>query len=196
MNLKERLINGLYGQAVADAIGNPFEFEVDIDPGDVIKYADSTDSLIISDDSQMALFGFQAISDLQNFGNCIYRQVKYSFMTSYCDWYITQVEKFDETYKDTGLLSFESMWDRQAPGYTCLSALKAISTGNTVHNDSKGCGSVMRLLPLVSLFDPKYSLDLDEVIKLAQITGNITHKHKENDLAISRYIADEYSFIS
>jgi ADP-ribosyl-[dinitrogen reductase] hydrolase len=191
MNFKEKIVNALYAQAVCDAVGNKFEFETDINPVHVIDYANSTDHLVISDDTQMALFGFEAIKNLDFFRGddvTIEECVEKSFTKSYLDWYKTQTQNPVNhrlyNYSDT-LLSFLSMWGVEAPGNTCLSALSTIKSGGIVNNNSKGCGSVMRLLPLVALRG-KYSSDT--CTYLAQITGDITHKHKENATAIEHYM--------
>ena len=196
MNLKERLINGIYGQAVSDAVGNPFEFRTKINPLDVISYADSTDVLTISDDTQMCLYGFQGISNMNSYGTRIEKQVEYSFTDAYIDWYYTQhTDPLDHLEYENGLSSFKSMFSTQAPGYTCLNALRTLTDGKPVINDSCGCGSVMRLLPLISLYDQEKN-NVDEVVRLGQISGAITHKHIQNDLAISRYIQDACIIVS
>jgi len=194
MNFKERIINGIYGQAVADAVGNPFEFIDNFTPADVLDYADSTSKLVQTDDTQMALFGFEAINNLPLYGNFSLEQnIARSFTDSYVDWWITQEEPYYTHSSYEGLLSFKSMWSVQSPGYTCLSALKTLLNLGEVVNDSCGCGSVMRLLPIVSLYTGD---NLREIIKLGQITGALTHKHKENDLAIERYITDACIIVS
>ena len=186
MNFKEKIINAIYAQCAMDSIGNPFEFKYDIDGNDVVKYADEAEKLTISDDSQMALFGLEAIKNLQLYEGDIFEQVRKSFTDSYIDWYLTQTcDKTDSLNHDIGLLSFKSMYSVQAPGNTCLSALFSLINYESVKNDSKGCGATMRLLPLVSLLD-KYSFP--DVNKMAKITGAITHKHKDNDAAISQYM--------
>lgn len=189
MNLQERIVNGLYGQAVADACGNPFEFESNIKPDAVIVYANTTDSLVISDDTQMALVGFEAIHTLNSCYGNIYKNIADAFTVSYLDWNTTQTERFDPEHHKFGLLGYESMFSVQAPGNTCLSALHDIQIGKPVKNDSMGCGSVMRLLPLISLFDPKYDLNYQELEHCAVITGELTHKHRLNRPAIEAYMA-------
>ena len=77
------------------------------------------------------------------------------------------------------------MYSVQSPGNTCLNACHTLKRGKIVENNSLGCGSVMRLLPIVSFLD-KYTFS--GVNKIAKITGNITHKHIDNDKAISRYM--------
>lgn len=190
MDLNGRLISGLYGSCVADAVGNPFEFKGNINPVDVIKYANDTNLLEISDDSQMNLFGFEVASCI---GTPTEKNIKSQFTRSYLDWYYTQTHKFKNNVFIDGLLSFESMYDVQAPGTTCLHSLYKILNGYEVKNSSMGCGSVMRLLPLVSLFD---KCDYEDAIKFAQITGNITHKHKMNDVAIRKYMDTAYKIIN
>ena len=194
MNLKERIINGLYGCCVADAAGNFWEFHSNINPDHVIRDANNCNKLVITDDSQMTLFSFKAISNLDTFSGDIFEKVHASFTDSYLDWYHTQTEKYDPSIKfDSKLLNMPCMYSIQAPGNTCLDSLESLKHGQMVENDSKGAGSVMRLLPLVSFFE-NYSLE--EVIKLAQITGNITHKHPENDVAIALYMTTAYNIIN
>jgi ADP-ribosylglycohydrolase len=198
MNFREKIINAIYGQCVADAVGNNFEFKSNINPEDVIIYANESKSLIISDDSQMGpLFGFEAIRNMSVYDETIEEQVEKSFTDSYLDWYCTQTTTpLNYLAHKTGVLSFQSMYSVQAPGNTCLSALKALSYyGGIVKNDSMGCGSVMRLLPLLKFLGSPHNLPLEKVIELAKITGKITHKHKDNDPAIEKYIKNAYDII-
>lgn len=190
MNFKERIINGLYGCAVADAVGNPFEFQQNINSADVVKYANDSKKLVISDDTQMTMFGFESIKN--TYGEV--DQIKDSFTASYLDWYATQTKSsLNSSSHKSGLLSFKSMFSVQAPGNTCLYALKTIKNNGVVKNDSMGCGSVMRLLPLTVLFE---DFNIETVVGLAQITGSITHKHRDNDKAIRRYMEVAYSIVN
>ena len=194
MNLKQRIINGLYGCCVADAAGNLWEFHSNINPDHVIRDANNCNKLVITDDSQMSIFSFEAIKNLDDFDGDIYEKVRVSFTESYLNWYRTQTRKRDPYLRfSSKLLNMPCMYSIQAPGNTCLSALRSLKNGQVVENDSKGAGSVMRLLPLVSFFE-NYSLE--EVIKLAQITGNITHKHSENAVAIALYMTTAYNIIN
>jgi ADP-ribosylglycohydrolase len=197
MNLREKIINGLYGCAVADAVGNPFEFQKKINPVDVIKYANDTNKLVISDDTQMTMFGFEAIHNANDYGGVLdEEEIRFLFTDSYDDWYSTQI-KYPPS-DDPELMfnprkclnDFPSMFSVQAPGTTCLSSLYKLRYHAEVVNDSMGCGSVMRLLPLVSLYalDSFGFISPNDVMKFAKISGNITHKHKDNDIAISMYM--------
>lgn len=197
MNFKEKIINAIYAQCAMDSIGNPFEFQYGINPDDVIKYANEAKTLVISDDSQMGpLFGFEAINNLSNYSGDIFGQVQKSFTRSYLDWYYTQTNDKYNKLTSNGLLGFDSMYSVQAPGNTCLSALESISNNKPVVNQSMGCGSVMRLLPLVYLFDEKFDLEYSEVIECAKITGEITHKHFANEAAIAKYMFVAYCIIN
>lgn len=194
MNLKKRIINGLYGQAVADAVGNPFEFRENIDPDMVVWYANDAKSLIISDDTQMALFGFEAIHNLKLYSGLLDDRVRKSFEASYIDWYRTQTE-FPNT-DAVGLRGFPSMYSVQAPGNTCLNSLYRLQQGKIVQNDSMGCGSIMRLLPLTMFYDKApYEIDYDHVNELAKITGRLTHKHPDSDKAADWYMNTVFTIL-
>ena len=197
MNLKQRIINGLYGCCVADAAGNLWEFHSNINPDHVIRDANNCNKLVITDDSQMSIFSFEAIKNLDNFEGDIYEKVRASFTHSYLDWYRTQTRKHDPYLRfSSKLLNMPCMYSIQAPGNTCLSALRSIKEGQLVENSSYGCGSSMRLLPLVSFYDEKYGLTHKEVIELAVITGEITHKHERNREAITTFMDAAYAIIN
>lgn len=189
MNIKERVINGLYGQAVADSVGNPFEFKSLIDPSDVSYYASESDVLYISDDTQMALFGFSAIQKLKKMHGYIDDDIVQSFKESYIEWFYTQTNTIRS---NAGLLSFASMYNIEAPGSTCLLSLKILKNGGKVVNSSIGCGSVMRLLPTVLLIEEYLECN---VIEFAKSTGGITHKHPDNDIAIERYMTTAFNLL-
>lgn len=196
----ERITNGLYGQAVADAVGNHFEFKNGIDYSDVISYANRVDKLIISDDTQMAIAGFEAIANIDwsdlyydpwgaDVGEIVDQAIT-QFGKSYIKWYDTQQKKFNTRIKKIkSVWDLKSMWSIQAPGNTCLSALRTLKDGGIVENDSNGCGSVMRLLPLAQLIVVE---DLDitpyDAKRLARRSGGITHKHAENGTAIELFM--------
>ena len=186
INIKERVINGLVGQAVADAVGNPFEFKSVMTDNHILEYAKNSKSLIISDDTQMTMFGLEAIINIDNFDS-----YKDSLIHSYSEWYITQSSKPSKTYMFAqGLMKFPSMYSVQAPGNTCLSSINALMHNEVVYNNSKGCGSVMRLLPFLFLPETReHSTDI------AIMSGDITHKHIENGFAISKYMMTAYDVI-
>jgi ADP-ribosylglycohydrolase len=138
------------------------------------------------------MFGFEATHNAKHYGDDIDEdQVRFLFEDSYDDWYSTQIkypppDDPELMFNPRNCLNdFPSMFSVQAPGTTCLSSLYKLRYNAEVVNDSMGCGSVMRLLPLVSLRD---RFSYEDCLKFAKISGNITHKHKDNDKAIEGYI--------
>ncbi len=181
--LKKRVINGLYAQAVCDAVGDPFEFRTNINPKDVSNFAKKAARLTITDDTQMALFGFEAVERASRMSGNMEDRIRQSFTTAYIDWFYTQ------NYNDIqnrGLLQFESLYHQRAPGNTCLNACNTLRVGGKVENDSKGCGSVMRLLPAM-VFE-----DFIDSLACASISARITHHHEENQEAVRDYIEAAY----
>lgn len=175
MNHKERIINALYAQAVADAVGDPFEFKSNIFPSQVSRYAGEAKTLSITDDTQMALFGFEAM-------NAIKMGIKpdFAFKKAYLSWYHTQTKKPDFLPMG-GLMQFKSLYELRAPGNTCLQALSEVGYhGKRQPNDSKGCGSVMRLLPI--------ALDIPNALQNGLLSADITHGHIENAEAVRLYV--------
>jgi ADP-ribosylglycohydrolase len=187
MNKNELIINGLYGLAVADAVGDPFEFMTNINKTDVVMYARDSDmdELQITDDTQMSIFGFDAALKIGNSTDIAL--IDREFTVAYQNWYTTQTESIHNSRIGLGLLSFPELYRRRAPGYTCLNSINEINLGNVVANKSKGCGSVMRLLPALLCADPMIS---------GKISGAITHKHPENDIAIELYINTAQELLS
>lgn len=188
MNKRELMRNAFYAMAVADAVGNAFEFKHDINPADVVQYANSTERLEITDDTQMALFTAQAIDDYVRIGMHplpTHEDFEEFCQCAYYDWYITQTRYFnpDVYTSDDGLLQFESLYKVQSPGLTCMRACEKIGNCEPVHNDSMGCGAVMRLLPFAGLFDSYY-----DSIKMAVVSGLTTHQHESVAPSIERYV--------
>lgn len=172
--------SALYAQAVADAVGNPFEFG-NPSPEDVTSYMHSSETLRITDDTQMAMFGMEAlILSVPSRFQDIHEQIP----AAYLRWYQTQ-RRLQPAASESGLLAEETMYRVEAPGNTCLSALSAMKQGKPVDNDSKGCGCIMRLLPFALMHS---RMPLDSLQSIAAYSGSITHQHAEVDDAISVYM--------
>jgi ADP-ribosyl-[dinitrogen reductase] hydrolase len=58
--ITDPIYNALIGLAVGDSAGYPFEFSENPLPEDVLFFAKRTNK-VISDDTQMTLFGFEAV---------------------------------------------------------------------------------------------------------------------------------------
>lgn len=185
MTKKDLMRNAFYAMAVADAVGNEFEFKQGVDPASVVQYAQTAPHLEITDDTQMALFTAQAIDDYIRLNQSTPESFDDCCKCAYYDWYITQTRYFNPNIytSDDGLLQFESLYKVQAPGLTCMRACEQIGHNEPVHNDSMGCGAVMRLLPFAGLFNLQH-----DATQLAVISGLTTHQHEKVKPSIERYI--------
>ena len=180
MNRAELARSALYSQAIADAVGNPFEFG-DPTQAEVRRFMESPEPLHITDDTQMAMFGMEA---LILSAPAKFQDVQEQLQAAYLRWYQTQ-RTSGPADGATGLLAEETMYRVEAPGNTCLEALEALQVGREVRNDSKGCGCVMRLLPFALMHS---RMPLDSLQSIAAYSGAITHHHAEVQNAISVYM--------
>lgn len=158
----ERIVAGLTGMALADAVGNKYEFlsKSEFTPDDILNTKDYG-VLNYTDDTQMTLFGFESILN----GNIDLTQ-------SYLEWWKTQIGTPPRTNEFPKLISFFELYAQEAPGMTCMQSLKEIYlTGTRQPNNSKGCGSIMRILPFAFV-----DFNLDVVFNSIKIT----HDHPEN----------------
>ena len=163
---RDRIKGCLIGGAAGDALGYAVEFcsestifsQYGADGITEYHKDPAREKAIISDDTQMTLFTACGIlnaatknktsSDVTDF--CA------EISAAYCDWYHTQNTPFAqrEMYPHcTWLWDVPELFAPRAPGNTCLSAIHArltqgdpYSTGKA-HNNSKGCGGVMRVAP-------------------------------------------------
>src|SRR5690606_30227329 len=89
-------------------------------------------------------------------------------------WLATQGETGAITWADhEGLVRDPRLHRRRAPGMTCLSALcSSPHFGDMARNDSKGCGTIMRVAP-VGLIGEPFQID-----GLADETSALTHGHR------------------
>ena len=182
----------LLGGAVGDALGAPVEF-MDIAAirkqfgaagiRDFVPYAGKLGT--ITDDTQMTLFTAEGLLSAAN-------RVRLSggdpdFQTgvaqAYQRWLVTQGDKSRLTPEllSGSLIRHGALFARRAPGITCLTTLcKMQRHDELAHNDSKGCGGVMRMAP-VGLFvggweeaAPKFA---QKAFDLGCQLAGITHGH-------------------
>ena len=191
MNKIERFRNAFYAQAVCDAVGDPFEFDSDIKPSDVVAYAQNESVIEITDDTQMALFIAEHLDFLNT--SSLYKKFIHgspfsnAMMDAYVAWYKTQRVQIIGNISFSELQMMPEMQKRKSPGDTCMEACRNMVNGEPVENDSKGCGSVMRILPF-AWFD-----DLVLATSMAIESAEMTHKHAENKIAV-HYLMDLYYF--
>jgi ADP-ribosylglycohydrolase len=106
---------------------------------------------------------------------------------AYLRWLVTQGEiARDQVDCDGWLMTVRGLYQRRAPGSTCLSALKRDEWGTMERplNGSKGCGAVMRMAPVGLFLQSPYVcgfLDAQQRDEYAFRTGcelgAITHGH-------------------
>ena len=187
--LQDRIRGSLIGGAVGDALGYPVEFiysfeEIQKRYGERgitrldtrqhwLEEADQVGKAVVSDDTQMTLFTANGLLNAKRQKS----NMKYGICRAYIEWYLTQVGKWSNKYKDCWIARIPELNKRRAPGNTCMSSLYAIYSGREPMNNSKGCGGVMRIapIPLYAAVDNRMGiLDAD---KLAGDAAEITHQH-------------------
>ena len=137
----------------------------------------------ITDDTQLTLFTaeglLRAAVRLESKGICDIPSIVHH---SYLRWLKTQGETTArETIPigmDGWLIDLPSLRSRRAPGATCLSSLReAQHLGDTAQNESKGCGTLMRIAPigLVARADDAFELGCE--------VAALTHGHPSGALS-------------
>ncbi|ENW4943684.1 ADP-ribosylglycohydrolase family protein [Salmonella enterica] len=149
----------LLGGAIGDALGAPVEFNSLADikkrlgEEGVTKFMPAYGARgSITDDTQMSLFTAEALIRAYFAEG---RTGKTQYLRANGDgllrWEKTQLENKPHP-KYTGLLAESRLYSRRAPGVTCMSAIRAMTSPTQfANNNSKGCGTVMRMAP-VGLF--------------------------------------------
>ena len=181
------------GSLVAGAIGDALGYAVEFDSYSSITYRYGPEGIrrydmnrnwggydgseykaLISDDTQMTLFTACGILNARNTD----RQIIHSISSAYLEWYHTQTGKSARKPMDCWIKSLPEMNQLRAPGNTCMSSLYAISNGHEPHNNSKGCGGVMRVAPvaLYGLGEGRFS-NIEEMDKVAADAAGMTHQH-------------------
>ena len=187
----------IFGGAVGDALGYSIEF---LDEEGIFKryglhgitvYDKDIESgeAIISDDTQMTLFTANGLLVRDTICSLkgIHDRPRSYVSRAYHDWLLTQDLTWHKAkdYRQTlngksqsWLLDVPELYERRAPGITCLNALRNDTTGiddfvKSRKNNSKGCGGVMRVAPMAV----NDQMDIEELdMEGAQIAA-ITHGH-------------------
>lgn len=201
--MRDRFRGCLVGGAVGDALGYTVEFmgehEIFSHYGSVgitsYELDFASGKALVSDDTQMTLFTATGllVGRTQEMEHGSAENPRRYVADAYQDWLVTQETSFDtaKARRESGdwsatswLVDVPELFNRRAPGNTCLSALRRHrSAGDTIDdfiafapqlNNSKGCGGVMRAAPvgLAWTGDSIYSVDVES----AQIAA-ITHGH-------------------
>ena len=172
MNLKDRIRGSLLGGAIGDALGYQIEFQKNIKEKEITRFKNKG---IVSDDTQMTLFTANALIWRETRGNMrgVVMPPVDAIYLGYMDWLDTQ----NNTRQEENICWIKSVPElnvRRAPGLTCLEALSSGRKGTIAEpiNNSKGCGSVMRVAPI-----GLYVKDEVEAGKTAAEVSAITHGH-------------------
>lgn len=152
-DLLSRFKGCLLGGAVGDALGAPVEFQSlaairkQYGAAGVTEFLPAYGGMgMITDDTQMSLFTAEALLRGHEYGDYLKQNG-----AALCRWYLTQTQPKPEK-KAKGLAADPRLYSRRAPGGTCLSAIANMrDITSFANNDSKGCGTVMRMAP-VGLF--------------------------------------------
>lgn len=183
----DKVRGSLIGGAAGDALGYAVEFHDEeyifqtYGPSGITEYRLVDGKALISDDTQMTLFTaagllvFYSVA-MQRF---ICRTTEPYVYLSYLDWLHTQEPEGYPKYPGlTWLAEEQGLYDRRAPGSTCLSALCSGEMGTIGFriNRSKGCGGVMRTAP-VGLFNGITENNYKDVDTMAAGVAAITHGH-------------------
>lgn len=179
----------LLGGAAGDALGYAVEFmsadKIFSEYGEsgITEYELRNGVAQISDDTQMTLFTASGLLLGTTRGKM--RGIMGSYQSyiaySYKDWLRTQFESYplpEDEYHYSWLVNVPELFNKRAPGHTCISAIRGGCKGAIERpvNDSKGCGGVMRVSP-VGLYRPsRYRNESDDMVG-AQ-TAALTHGHE------------------
>ena len=187
--LQDRIRGSLIGGAIGDALGYPVEFiysfeEIQKRYGESgitrldtkqhwLEDADQVGKAVVSDDTQLTLFTANGLLNAKLHKS----NMKYSICSAYIEWYLTQVGKWSNKYKDCWIARIPELNKRRAPGNTCMSSLYAIYSGREPMNNSIGCGGVMRIAPIPLYAALQDRMSVEEADHLAGEAAEITHQH-------------------
>lgn len=181
---QEKISGCLLGGAIGDALGAPVEFLRLSEIRRKFGEAGITDfhaaygkAGAITDDTQMLLFTAEGM--LRGWVRQIERGIGGAEVeivgNAYLRWLKTQTHEYSDNAfmpDDGWLIQQQGLWSRRAPGNACLSGLGFYrDTGKLPENDSKGCGTVMRVAPVGILFEGEMAYRFGKAI------SELTHGH-------------------
>ena len=172
-NRYNKIAGSLLGGAIGDALGYQIEFKRNIKEKEVTRYIDKG---IISDDTQMTLFTANALLWRETRGSLrgIAMSPANAIYLGYLDWLETQTGQKSNENSISWIKNIPELNQNRAPGNTCLSALSSGKKGTIEDpiNDSKGCGTVMRIAPI-----GLYAKNPETAGEVAAEASAITHGH-------------------
>jgi ADP-ribosylglycohydrolase len=197
LDAKSRTLSCLLSGAIGDALGAPIEFlslsaiRSSFGPRLLREpYPAYGRPFAITDDTQMSLFTAEGLLRAHVRGEL--RGVcdpPFEVHHAYLRWLLTQGEEPDAplvaSLKDDApswqggwLIEQRDLWSRRGPGNTNLAALKSCTKlGERATNDSKGCGTIMRVAPLGLLYHRYQAFEFGSEV------SRLTHGHPSGYMA-------------
>ncbi len=195
----------LYAGAIGDALGAAVEFSSrdeilkKFGPYGIQDYAPCYGGLAkFTDDTQMTLFTAEALLitwyQEQNLANTHH---KVNFKNAYLRWLNTQNGSIELASPQGFLYLNQELYSSRAPGMTCLSGLKQIAHTDSfvALNNSKGCGTVMRVAPIAIMAHASLNNDFEGNINDSLVwvydraieTAALTHGHPTGQIAAAAF---------
>jgi len=180
LTLCARITGCLIGGAIGDALGAPVEFakleqiRSTYGPEGIQDFDFAYGKLgAITDDTQMTLYTAEGLIQWR-LGIWRHGEVDRvrSLAAAYRRWLDTQTHP-EVPPGASWLSAHPDLRQRRAPGLTCLGELQEqarLGSARFAHNDSKGCGGVMRIAPLGLVLDDPYDAACD--------AARLTHGHE------------------
>lgn len=192
LRIKDCVRGSLMSGAAGDALGYPVEF---MSRSAILsRYGDegitqfeidrNSGNALVSDDTQMTLFTANGMlmgitrGYMRGIGGIPENYVG----GAYLDWYYTQTGLKSEFISDadfhyTWLRDLPELAHRRAHGTTCMSACESLRQHEKPHNNSKGCGGIMRVAPmgLLNAVHKRYSPS--RLAEAGAKIAKVTHLH-------------------
>lgn len=171
----------LIGGAIGDALGARVEFQsaAEIRRAHPRGLAEAPFYGSVTDDTQMTLFTLEGLLVARAKGVA---DVIPSVHQANLRWHRTQTLEYPSNFTpaDGWLLRHKALWDRRAPGLTCLGSLEGAGpVPEMASNDSKGCGGVMRVAPV--------GLAMDAPFETAAAIAGLTHGHPTSSVSAGAF---------
>jgi ADP-ribosylglycohydrolase len=190
--VKDCVRGSLMAGAAGDALGYPVEF---MSRSAILsRYGDkgitrfeidsNSGKALVSDDTQMTLFtangmlmGITRVY-MRGIGTALEDYVE----GAYLDWYYTQTGLKPEwsavtDFHFTWLRDLPELAHRRAPGTTCMSACESLRQHEEPHNNSKGCGGIMRVAPMGLYNAVRKGIPPSSLAETGAKIAKVTHLH-------------------
>lgn len=179
----------LLGGAIGDALGAPIEFlkidEIYSKHGEngVTDYVEFENNMgEFTDDTQLTLFTAEALlraehrAVLRGVGGALPKITHYSYLrwlhTQNIGINIKNIQLSDNDLTSGWIVNQKELHKKRYPGNTCIEALSSGIAGTIKKpiNNSKGCGTIMRMAPVGLFYFGKNELAFNTACELAAIT--------------------------